>query len=233
MQRKVSTQKYVMAAFITGGIFLLGLFLGLVIEGKRVNFVEDSFEDQNVEFSSSQLQYSYVSSLDTKEACPAIYDIFYTNLENLEITRLKLVRYIKDSKLNDDAFNLLKRKYMIEQLNYWLLSQQAKELCSENLVSVLYFYSDDKECPRCGDQEFVLNYLKSVLEQNVLIFALDAQFEQEPMVGILKSRYDITGFPTLIIGDDALTGFQDKDMLMETVCDKFSDVPQACDDYAN
>jgi hypothetical protein len=227
-QRRISTRTYILAAFITGLIFLFGFFAGSIIEEKRVTFVQDSFDEQNVDFSSSQLQYSYVTSLSTQESCPAIYNILYANLEDLEVTRLKLVQYARESRLNDETFNLIKRKYSIEQVKYWLLSKQAKEVCGEDIVTVLYFYSDDDECPECGDQEFVLNYVKNILGPKVLIFALDAQFDHEPMINLLKSRYDVNSFPYIVIEDVVFPGFQQKDVIVDAVCTKYDVSPENC-----
>ena len=112
--------RYLFAGLITIAIFALGLMLGFVVEGKRVTTVKTLFDTQRTEFASSQLQYSYVSSLNSQEACPAIYTIFFNNIKNLDETAHRLESYVKDSKLNDENFAVLKREYTIEQLRYWL-----------------------------------------------------------------------------------------------------------------
>ncbi|MEM4282187.1 MAG: hypothetical protein QXU88_02790 [Candidatus Woesearchaeota archaeon] len=224
VERTISKSKYILAALITGVIFLLGIALGLVIEGKRVTYVQDFMDSQRIEFTSSQLQYSYLKELNRKDDCPAIYEIFYSNLRNLERTGARLEGYAVNSKINDEAFNRLKREYVLEELRYWLLAKQAKELCEDKFITMLYFYSDDEHCPRCGDQEFVLNYLKKAFEQKLLIFSLDERLN-EPMILILKKQYNLTTFPTLIVEEKKYAGFTSKDILLKELCSRLDAPP--------
>lgn len=217
-----------LAALITIGIFVFGMMVGLVTEGKRLSTVQDLLQEQSAEFTSSQLQYSYVSTLNSQEACPAIYSIFYNNLKNLDTTANKLETYVKDSKINDNSFILLKRSYTIEQLKYWLLSKQARESCNEDVVRVLYFFSTDQECPDCEKQAFVLDYLKKAYGQKLLIFSLDANFEQEPMIQILKQQYHITSYPTLIVEYQKLEGFSSREDLQPILCGLFREPGPDC-----
>lgn len=227
--RELNKTRYVAAGIITIAIFLLGLMLGLVTEGKRITYVQDLFDRQRAEFSSSQLQYAYVSSLNSQDACPAMYDVFFNNVKNLDETAHRLETYVKDSKLNDESFNVLKREYTIEQLRYWLLSKQARELCNQDVVRVLYFYSDDAQCADCNNQAFILDYLKKLLGDRLLIFSLDATFEQEPMIGILKTQYNITEYPTLIVEDTLVSGLSSRDELLTNLCGRYRDRPEACE----
>ena len=225
--RQVSTGKYVAAGVITAAIFLLGLLLGLVVEGKRVTLLQDIADEQRIQFSSSQMQYQYAQSLQSRESCAAIYRIFYDNVKRLDSTRERMEEYVRDSKINDGTFQLLKRDYTLEQLRYWMLSGQAQDVCDEDVVRVLYFYSTDEECPRCGDQAFVLNYVKELMDERILIFALDATLE-EPMVEILERQHNVSSYPTLVVEDDVWAGFTDKASLMAAACSRYERPPEAC-----
>ncbi|HSU72767.1 MAG TPA: hypothetical protein VLJ21_02880 [Candidatus Binatia bacterium] len=226
--RNMHATRYILAGAITIGIFALGLLIGLVVEGKRITYVQDLYQEQRAEFASSQLQYSYISTLNTQDTCPAIYSIFYNNLEKLDETAKKLQTYVKDSRINDATFNVLKREYTIEQLKYWLLSRQAREQCNEDVVRVLYFFSTDQECPDCAKQAFVLDYLKKLYGEKLLIFSLDANFEDEPMVNILKQQYHITKYPTLIVEYQKLEGFSSREDLQPILCGLFREPAADC-----
>jgi thiol-disulfide isomerase/thioredoxin len=226
--RQMNKTRYIVAAAITIGIFLLGLMLGFVVEGKRLTYVQDLLQQERSEFSSSQLQYSYVSTLNSQDACPAIYSIFYNNLRNLDATATRLETYAKDSRINDASFIDLKRDYTIEQLRYWLLSKQARDVCKEDLVRVLYFFSTDTECPDCANQAFVLDYLKHKYGDKVLIFSIDANFEQEPMISILKQQYNISKYPTLIVENQKIDGFSSREDLETNLCGLFQTSTPGC-----
>lgn len=216
--RNVSKDKYLVAGAITFGVFLLGLFLGLVIEGQRVEMIKDLYALNKVEFSSSQLQYDYFNSLQDNEACPVMFKAFDANLESLDNARIKLDNYARNSKLSDEQFDLLKRQYQIEQLKYWMLTKSARTVCNQSLVRILYFYSTEEDCPKCSNQEFILNYLRSRYKENLLIFAIDSQFTQEPFIPLLLQRYNVSIYPSLVVEDNTMHGFTDKDDILSELC---------------
>lgn len=221
--RKVSTEKYIIAAIITIGIFLFGLLLGLVIEGKRVAYIESVSKQQNLEYSSLQLQYAFMDQLSKEENCDAVSRTFEDNIKNLESTRKRLEEFGQDSSLNKEDFNLLKREYVLAQVRYWLLARRTKELCQKEIATILYFYSDDKECPDCNKQAFVLTYLKKLFQDKLLIFSFDTKQQDEPMIPILKHTYNITKYPSLVIGGGKFEGMMDKEMVLREICRYYED----------
>lgn len=228
-RRPASRARYVAAAIITAIIFLLGMFVGFTVEGKRVNVMQDMYVEQQVNFASSQMQYNYLQSSGELN-CPAVYTVFYNNIKDLDTARIRLETFRQDSKLNTESFELLKREYTLEELRYWMLAEQAKKVCSQDLVRVLYFYSTDDECPSCSEQGFVLDYLKKLFGDKLLIFALDAKLD-EPMIGVLMKQYNVTSFPGIVIESDmSSNGFVDKDTLLSVVCGSYNETPSPCED---
>jgi thiol-disulfide isomerase/thioredoxin len=87
-------------------------------------------------------------------------------------------------------------------------------------VTVIYFYSTNEKCPTCEKESAVLDYFKTQLKQNFLVFAIDEQFgEQEQLTELLKQTYNVTSYPTLIINGDNIYGeFVNKETLTNVVC---------------
>jgi len=223
IRRNVSTEKYIIAAIITIGIFLFGLLLGLVMEGKRVIYIESLNRQQNLEYNSLQLQYAFMDQLSKEENCDAVSKTFEGNINNLESTRKRLEEFDEDSKMNKEEFNLLRREYFLAQVRYWLLAKRTQEVCDREIATTLYFYSNDQECPDCGKQAFVLNYLKKVFKDKLLIFSFDAQHENEPMITTLKHTYNITKYPTLIIEGDKFDSLMDKNTILKEICQYYEE----------
>ncbi len=216
--RSFSRRRYIIAITLTVLVFFSGLMLGLVIENRRVSYIENLYQKQQVEFSSTQLQYLYLTSLNKKEGCSGSYRTFDLNLRQLDDSRIKLENYVKDNKINTENFESLKRQYAVEQLKYWLFAQQVKDVCNEEMVRVLYFYSTNKDCPKCADEEAILTYLKNRFDEKLLIFALDSQMAEEPMITILKKQYGVNTYPTIIVENKKLEGFVDKNELLANIC---------------
>ncbi len=227
--RNLSKDKYIIAGAITLGIFLLGLFLGLAIEGKRVNYIESVSRKQNLDFSSLQLQYAFIDQLSQEKNCLAVQKTFEQNINNLESTRIRLENFDRDAKLNKDEFDLLKNEYMLAQIRYWLLAQRTKKLCGNDIVNILYFYSDQKECPDCDKQAFVLTYLKKKFKDKLLVFSFDSKFESEPMIPLLKKTYNITTFPTIVIEGNPKYGLTDKNTILNVVCGYYKEKIENCE----
>src|SRR3989338_9946246 len=221
-ERIFSRRRYVIAVVLTILVFASGLMLGLVIENKRVSYLENLYQKQQIDFSSTQLQYLYLTTLNKKDLCGGYYRTFDVNLSQLDDARIKLVNYAINNKINKENFDSLKRQYTIEQLKYWLFAQQIKDTCGEEFARVLYFYSTNEECQRCADQEDVMKYLKKRFNEKLLIFALDSKMTEEPMITTLKREYSVSVYPTLIIENKKLEGFADKDLILANICPQYT-----------
>jgi len=224
--RKLSPKLYLSAGVITVVIFVMGVLAGLVIEGERVEYLQRQDEVQNVNFESIQLQYTYLSSLKENESCPVLANTLNRYIKKTDEMRTRIERYSDKSNIKRDEFSLLKRKYIISQINYWYLARRTKKLCNEDYVTVLFFY--DKKDSVSRNQGFILDYFKKMFGERMLIFALDSKYQEEPMIEMLKKSYEVTDEPTIIVGDQKLEGFQSKDKLKNMFCERYHHKPGEC-----
>lgn len=218
VKRKISKSRYFLAFLITLAVFILGLLFGLVIESKRIQLVELQYQQQNLDFNSLQLQYQFVDLFGEEKNCEALKKTFEESIENLENTRNRLESYLQDSSLNKDEFNSLKREYTLAQIRFWLLTRKTKDICGLEHAVIFYFYADDSQCSQCADQAYVLTHLKNKLGALLLNFAFDAQFEEEPLITILKKIYDIRQYPALIIEGKKFEGFIPQETILQEIC---------------
>ena len=226
--RSLSGRRYLFAAVLTLLIFSLGLMLGLVIEGKRVAFIHEKTSEQNLDFSSLQLQYEYINQLSREKNCPALAKNFDENVNVLEDTRERLESYRDQSSVNKAEFEVIRRDYTIAQFNYWLFAKKYKSLCNANITTILFFYDDDDKCGECSNQGYVLSYLKNVSGDQLLNSAIYGKYEVEPMVGIIKTTYEVNEYPTLVIEDETFVGFMSADGLKEQICEVINNTHEAC-----
>ena len=227
--RKINKRFYLLAGVITIIIFLLGVSLGVLIEGEQVNYVDANKNLEEVNYESLQVQYLYLSYLSTSEregSCKAFTATLNEYIKKTDDTRVKLEDYIAKGNVYTEEFQLLQREYIQSQMNFWILSKKTKELCKTDYVTVLYFHSQD--CTDCANQGYVLDYLKKLFDERLLIFAFDSNYTQEPMISLLKDTYNVTTTPTIVIEEDKYDGFQSKDSLLKAICSKFEEKPDAC-----
>lgn len=224
--REIRKRRYVLAGILTAMVFVLGLLLGLVIEGKRVELVQDASEEAKVAISSLQLQYAFIDQLSQVGNCADFMNAFGKNVENLETARIKLSNYQDQATVNRREFELLYRNYITSQVQYLLLSMKAKKLCSSDIVNVQYFFSEG--CKSCDDQSFVLTFLKQKFGQRLFIFGFDASFRKEPLLNLMVSTYNVTDFPTLVVENTKYVGFMSNSNLTGTICALYGDAPGYC-----
>jgi len=147
---------------------------------------------------------------------------YSSSIKNLEAARLRLESYNQESSsLSKEQFDMLKRDYTIAQIQFWLLAKRSESVCNNDIVTILYFYGNSKDCPECENQGFILTYMKNLFEDNLLVFSFDGDFTQEPTIGLLKSIYGVTSYPTLVIGDKVYK-YTGKDELFKIICNEFN-----------
>ncbi len=227
--RKISTDKYVIAGVLTLLIFSLGLCLGIILEEERYNWAQDINQAQDVEYLSLQLQYVFLTNLpesstnSSQNSCAVLTTSLKESVNDLSDSLAKIVEYEEANTLPDEEFILLKRRYTLDNVRYWLLAKQATQKCQMDFVTILYFY--DEDCKDCPSQGTVLSYYKAILEDELLVFPIDRNLAQEePLVEILLSLYDIESNPSIVIEDEVHTGFVDKENLKELLCEVQDDL---------
>lgn len=224
VKRKISVDKYFIAAFLTILIFSLGLALGFLIDNARLNWAKQITEEQEIDFSSLQLQFLYLNSIENINAsCEVLKVTLDQTIKDLSDSLDKFQQYKKDTKINKEQFELVSRRYILDNLRYWLFARKSKDACNIKLVTILYFYSEE-HCEICPDQGVILSYYKKIFEEKLLIFPINVDLEsKESMITILKNIYNVKDYPSIVIEDEKYEGVVDKIKLGALICDAFND----------
>ncbi len=227
-ERKIKKSRYFIAFVLTGSIFVIGVLIGLLINQQRTSFLEEENKIQNLNYDSIQLQYLYLSSLlDKEKDCGAAKKTLDSQVSNLNLLGSKLENFISDNTASVEEYNLIKHQYVLAELRYWFFVKNVKEICKDDIVNVLYFYSNIN-CEKCRTQGVILSKIKDDLKDNILIFSLDNDFVEEPLIEIIKSHYDIKSLPTLIINGEKHEGFYDDQEILKIVCPNYKKENSAC-----
>jgi hypothetical protein len=221
IKRKISKERYIVAGLITLLIFILGMSLGLIVDYERVKAVDRENTLQKVNYDSLQLQYLYLSYVpEDKEACGILRVALEDSIAQLSDSLGDVERYQKDSTINKKQFEIIQRKYLIDNLRYWLFSKKLQEVCGEDTVNILYFFSLDS-CTICPNQGTILSYFKTKLQDKLLVFPVNVDLEKdEQFIKILKLQYNVTQLPTVIINGEKYEGVISRNELAQILCDQ-------------
>ena len=226
MREKINTLRHLGILFLTLLIFFLGVFIGGSIEDKRVDSLYNKLQEQDLEYQNIVTESLYldylVLSVDnniSSVTCDQIKGSYYTSISNLDTSRIRLEEYINTASVNEEEYFRLKSHYENVQVQYFTLANRISSLCSEDLHTILFFYDDKKKCPSCEDQGIVLDYVKKVLKDDVLIFSLD--IEKKGPIQLLAQTYDafVSALPVLVI-NEKVHSFSSYEEIFVVLCDE-------------
>ena len=220
--RSISKEKYILAGIISFLIFSLGLTLGLILEDQRYDWAEEISQNQELNYMSLQLQYLFLNTFEDEGNCAILLTTLQDTIDDLSGSLSKVIDYEKQNSLSEDNYNHIARRYTLDNLRYWLLANQAKESCNLDMVSIIYFYSDD--CPSCPNQGTILTYFKKSLGDKLLVFPINLdQRKEEPMIEVMMSLYNVTKYPTIVIEGQKYEGVIKKNKLQKIICETIDD----------
>jgi hypothetical protein len=229
-RQKIDLRKHIIVGLVAMLIFSLGLTLGIILDYERYNWVKNEKSIQDVRFQSLQLQYLYLTTLESSSnsTCSVLLASLEDSIADLGYTLDLVTRYEKDSSINSDEFALVKRNYIIDNIKYWLFAERVKDKCQKDMVTVLYFFSESK-CDICPDQGVVLTYYKKIFQDRLLVFPIDTDLgKDEPLIRMLSRQYNITAYPTVVVDSVKYEGVVPKEEAGRIICNSFETNQPEC-----
>lgn len=225
---------YLAVGVISLLIFSLGFLLSAQIDNERITRVEKATQLQELNYKSLQFQQLYLNTLtNNTESCPVFELSLQSSINTLTDSLERMEAYKASANFNRDEFGELSRNYVLDNLRYWLFAKRTKELCSLDFATVLYFYSDSN-CGICPDQGVVLSYYKKLFGDRLLVFPINSDIEgTEASVSMLKKRYNVTVYPTIIVGEARYEGVVSRTELLPVICGSFAEPPNECLSVSN
>jgi thiol-disulfide isomerase/thioredoxin len=229
-QRIISRNRYFIAAVITILIFLLGMALGAIIDSKRLDYLSQETKQIEIDYKSLQLQSMLMSDMkNNNNTCALIKTALDNSIQTLHESLDRIQNYQKDTKINQDEYELIARRYAQDNIQYWQFAKKAKEQCDMNIVSILYFFSTNY-CPSCPDQGVILTYFKKIFGDNLLVFPIDIDLAgKELAIRLMEANYNINETPSIVVEDTAFKGnVVQKDDLYSIICSHFNKQNPEC-----
>jgi hypothetical protein len=161
-------------------------------------------QQKDIEIEMLLINSAGVNSCDTLK-----YEIEKMATQSAELGQK--VSYYDNEMIKNPDFFILKRSYMINLIQFWSYWELFKKNCNSSVNTVLYFYAI-KNCSECQAQGFVLSFLKEKYPEKIMTFALDKD-EDLYSLNLLKSIYNVTKAPTLIINNEKYEGLKDTNEL--------------------
>ncbi|RLC37441.1 hypothetical protein DRH29_01780 [candidate division Kazan bacterium] len=202
VSRRINYVKFVFAFLIAGAIFFGGLFLGSQLTSLQIHNITSIQEDLKTSLASLELRHDLL-----KQNICGISDFGLFGAELGDLGR-QLADVEKGFGKNKENILKLKEPYFLLEIRHFLLLQEAKNKCGNDIDLVLYFYSNDpKQCEQCDDQGYILSYLQDKIGyEKIKIYSFDIR-SQSPSVQTLMDLYNVERVPLVVINDNVYNQF--------------------------
>ncbi|MCF7798810.1 conjugal transfer protein TraF [Candidatus Woesearchaeota archaeon] len=213
-RKKISIQKTTIVLLLTIVIFSSGVLIGNHNTNKKFLNIVELGDELRLETLGIEVEYDILA----ENICENEEALFLTT-ELFDLAE-KLDFMENELGSNSDQVIQLKKQYFILEARHWMLAKNRLENCLENdkginNTVVLYFYSNQGDCPRCQQQGAVLTYLHKKYP-GMKVYSFDINIDS-PVVNVLKQLYDITTTPGLVINDETHEGYMDADTFITFV----------------
>jgi hypothetical protein len=207
---------YLKAAIITLIIFLIGLFVVQQMDLMRFNELNNKVDLEVIEVNETKLLFLFTQLFDeiTPEMCSVLEKRIEKQSEKTYSLILELENSRKKSLLID--YDLMEKKYFLNNAELFLYFKQAKQLCVNNkAIPILYFYPYYSDCSDCFTQATILNKVRDECTARIFAFPIDLDIE---IISLLKAKYNVTENPSIVINEQLFSGLQSEEKIKQLIC---------------
>jgi len=211
---------------ITGLIFISIMFANSLMNDKREGAVMERMNQVVEEYEEMQNLLIMSEFFGEESTCVALENMLYNMNKGLWDLGKKIDSYREATQefLKDPFYQEQKRQFNRKQSLYFSIMKRLEDKCEFNQTIVSYFYKKKEYCENCDAVSFVLSDIRNDLENiekedELLIFSFDADLDL-PSINLLTRFYNITEYPSIVIGDNVYPGLFNKKQLKSVLCEE-------------
>ncbi|NIS28287.1 thioredoxin family protein [candidate division KSB1 bacterium] len=203
--QKPDWKKYIGVFIITAAIFATALYVSNALNEQRMQEVRAIEDKIAIDLLSSETQYALLQ----ETICSEVNESILSSELNALARRLEYGE--RSLSLNTPEFIHLKKYYSLLEIKDYLLMKKLDEKCGTDTVFVLYFYSNEGDCPECKKMGPVLTHLREKYPE-LRVYSFDYHLDLSA-VRTLTSIYELTPaeLPAIILNSEVYSGFRDSE----------------------
>ena len=188
------------ALIITIAIFLIGLFLGMLIETSNSSKVSNLYLQSEISLTDAMATSRLTEEFDFD--CDAIKQSNINFADRIYQEARLLEQYEESGKITDNL-KLLHKKYDLLRTLLWTSNQNSLERCNNyNLLVYLYEY-ESEDITKKATQNVWSKIILDVKNQNEDILLLPIAADQNlTSLDLLINEHSVSRFPALIINNN-------------------------------
>ena len=212
-------RKYILFSFILSTvIFLGGIYIGYTMQGNEIN--STSVDISSIKGQIGELEIMMLmNSVNKNLTCTYLEDNVIPVQNELENVRKKVVIMENDVKLrNSKEYDELAENLIKLRIRYWMLGEEIRKNCDQNLTTILYFYTMNQKCQDCDIMGYELTDLSSKCKVIIAPIPVDSKID---LVRTFDEYYNLSQkeVPVLIINQNqTIKGLINENELEKIVC---------------
>jgi thiol-disulfide isomerase/thioredoxin len=206
----MDSKKYLFAFVLTVLIFGTALYTSNKLGQKKIADVRAVEDRVSLDILSSETQFNLLAETSCKNIAPS-------GFLSSELGPLgEKLSYAENQNFSKDDLQSLKQSYFLLEIKDYLLMKKVTEKCGQKQTFILYFYSNDGDCPDCDTAGAVLTELRTRYP-NLRVYSFDYHFDLEA-VRTMEKIYNVKdSLPALIVNGDPYYGLKTVDDLLTNV----------------
>ena len=195
-------------------IFAFGILVNYGLDFVRIDTIADVMTQHEIDTTAYLVEQEF-TDLFGGNRCEIMNNRIANLKEEIRQVGADLGTYSRFSFFKKKDYDYLKRKYFLLELRFLTLIEQLNKECNRPYIPIVFFYEiDDDASERQG---FILEDISKEFEQEVVVLALDKDYEDEPLVQLLAAKYNVTIAPTIILADEKKEGLVSGSVLRASI----------------
>ena len=187
----------VRTTILTTLIFIIGVVIGFSVDEFRSTNVLDNLRESELDAQSFLIEQEFFNRIGSYD-CGVAQSRLTQLSQQLAELGFYLVNFEEKSLFKKDEYDYLLRKYFLSELRVYSLFTDLKKTCDLNNTLILYFF--DPHDALSERQGKVLDvFVKK--HPDVSVFSLNSNYKRELLLDNVKTYYNVTAVPSIIIND--------------------------------
>ncbi len=193
---------FVQALLITIVVFIVGFYVGISVEGSRLNQVNSYYTQSETSLVDILALNNLVGSKTV--SCQELVESNKNLLDKVYQDATLLSQYEESGKLTNNLKDL-HTKYDVLRTYLWINSINIKKECpSTNFSTIVYLYThDEQDLSKKAEQNVWSKLLLDIKNEynNVLLIPI-AEDSNSTSLNIMLKKYNVTSFPSVIVNEN-------------------------------
>jgi hypothetical protein len=190
------------ALLVTILIFLIGIFLGILIETGNSNKISNLYLRSEISLTDATVGLKTIENLNLN--CESIKTNNINFADQIYEEARLLEKYEASGKLTE-GMKLLHKKYDLLRTILWISNQDTLNKCNNyNLLVYLYEYETEQIEKKATQRVWSKILLEAKKEREDILLIPIAADQNLTSLNLLLDKYEIAQFPAIIINNDKI-----------------------------